>query len=200
MKPILMIHEVDESIFELPLHEYILTFDDGLYTQYVFLEDICKIETDKYFFISTDIVCPVNVKQKADYIRSPFAHEHYFINKNREYFMNWNQIREISQIDRCHIGGHSHTHRTLMFNKIPINYIITDTNEMIQKFKFELGYIPKHFCFPYNYSNTLYEKYIDYKQFDTSISSSRIDISKLISKYALAKYNTNITYYKWNCV
>lgn len=195
-----MIHEVDESIFELPLHEYILTFDDGLYTQYVFLEDICKIETDKYFFISTDIVCPVNVKQKADYIRSPFAHEQYFINKNCENFMNWDQIREISQIDRCYIGGHSHTHRSLMFSKMPMKYILTDTNQMIQKFTSELGYIPECFCFPYNYSNTLYGNYIEYKQFDTSISSHRIDINTLISKQEQSKYNTKVTYYKWNCV
>ena len=30
MKPVLMIHEMREEFFDLPLHEYILTFDDGL--------------------------------------------------------------------------------------------------------------------------------------------------------------------------
>ena len=53
MKPVLMIHEVDESIFNKPLEDFVLTFDDGLYSQYKFIEAIDAIDTDKIFFIST---------------------------------------------------------------------------------------------------------------------------------------------------
>ena len=65
MKPILIIHEFEERFFDLPLDQYILTFDDGLYTQYVFLEELKKIKTKKYFFISSGIVCPENIEQKG---------------------------------------------------------------------------------------------------------------------------------------
>ena len=34
MKPVLMLHEFKEEFLDLPLENYILTFDDGLYTQY----------------------------------------------------------------------------------------------------------------------------------------------------------------------
>ena len=33
-KPVLMIHSIRPEYFELPLENYILTFDDGLYSQY----------------------------------------------------------------------------------------------------------------------------------------------------------------------
>ena len=47
-KKILMIHEFKESFLNLPLEDYILTFDDGLFTQYLFLSELLKINTDKY--------------------------------------------------------------------------------------------------------------------------------------------------------
>ena len=39
MKPILMIHEFKEDFLNLNLEDYILTFDDGLYTQYLFFQE-----------------------------------------------------------------------------------------------------------------------------------------------------------------
>ena len=78
MKPILMIHEFKEEFFDLPLEEYILTFDDGLYTQYVFLEELKNIKTKKYFFISSDIVCPENIEQNDEYITCNEAHKKAF--------------------------------------------------------------------------------------------------------------------------
>ena len=55
-KPVLMIHEFSEFMLSLPLEDYILTFDDGLYTQYIHFDKIRELNTDKIFFISTGIV------------------------------------------------------------------------------------------------------------------------------------------------
>ena len=50
-----MIHEFKEEFLNLPLENYTLTFDDGLYTQYKFFNEIKKIKTNKFFFISSNI-------------------------------------------------------------------------------------------------------------------------------------------------
>ena len=42
MKPVLMIHEFKKEFLDLPLKDYILTFDDGLYTVYKFFNKIKK--------------------------------------------------------------------------------------------------------------------------------------------------------------
>ena len=67
MKPILMIHEFKEEFLNLPLENYTLTFDDGLYTQYKFFNEIKKIDTEKYFFISSNIVCSEDASQEDSF-------------------------------------------------------------------------------------------------------------------------------------
>lgn len=64
----LMFHEVDESIFDIDLEKYILTFDDGLYTQYKLIDRLCELNTTKIFFISSNIICDENVKQSEENI------------------------------------------------------------------------------------------------------------------------------------
>jgi hypothetical protein len=67
MKPILMIHEIRDWMFDLPLHNYVLTFDDGLYSQYYFLDKFKTIDTEKIFFISTGILCDENEIQSTTF-------------------------------------------------------------------------------------------------------------------------------------
>ena len=74
MKPILMIHEFKDTFLNLPLEDYILTFDDGLYTQYKFFNEIKKIKTEKYFFISSGIICPEYENQDDEYIMEKIFH------------------------------------------------------------------------------------------------------------------------------
>ena len=57
MKPVLMIHEITEKLFDLNLEDYTLTFDDGLYSQYYHYDKFKSINTDKIFFISSNILC-----------------------------------------------------------------------------------------------------------------------------------------------
>ena len=109
MKPVLMIHEFEEKFLDLPLEKYILTFDDGLYSQYRFLEELKKIKTEKYFFISSNIICPENQKQNDESICCEKAHIKAF-NKNYINYMKWSQIKEIDKVDNCFIGCHGHSH------------------------------------------------------------------------------------------
>jgi len=56
-KKVLMIHEVTENLFNLPLENYILTFDDGLYSQYYHFKHFESIDTEKIFSQKFDQLC-----------------------------------------------------------------------------------------------------------------------------------------------
>lgn len=150
MKPILMIHEMSKRLLGLPLEDYTLTFDDGLYSQYLFWEQIQQINTQKLFFISTAIVC--SEVQSSKFITSAAAHE-----KSRagiyDDFMTLAQIQELAQDSQVTIGGHSHSHTRLnTFGSLydRAKYIKQDTAQMIEWFDKNLQTFPEHFCFPYN--------------------------------------------------
>jgi hypothetical protein len=150
MKPVLMIHEVREWMFDLPLEDYIITFDDGLYSQYYYRDKFLSIDTPKIYFISSGIVC--DDRQSTDFPSCEVAHEKAF-NGNYEDYMTINQIEELMADPNVTIGGHSHSHTNL--NQIPdlfsrISHIESDTKQMINWFKDTLNFVPSAFCFPYN--------------------------------------------------
>lgn len=150
IKPVLMIHEIRDWMFELPLEQYTLTFDDGLYSQYYYFERFKSIPTEKIYFISSDIIC--SGKQSIDFPACRDAHKKAF-SGNKEDFMTIDQIKELMRDPLVSIGGHSHAHNRLSnYNKIveKIQHIKTDTEAMIEWFKSNLDYVPTRFCFPYN--------------------------------------------------
>ena len=148
-KPVLMIHEVREEFFELPLEDYVLTFDDGLYSQFHYIDRFLKIDTPKIFFISSDILC--QGIQSRDLISCEDAHEKAFAG-NKENYMTLDQVKNLASQPQVSIGGHSHSHRRLTQFKIleKLNHIQHDTSEMIMWFENHLGFRPTKFCFPYN--------------------------------------------------
>ena len=150
MKPVLMIHEFKEEMLALPLENYTLTFDDGLYSQYYYFDKIRHLETDKIFFISTDIIC--DGPQSMGFPSCQEAHEKAFAG-NKEDYMTLDQIKELSQQPRVRIGGHSHFHKNVgrmdkLFDKV--RHIDEDTKLMLEWFKTNLGFKPIDYCFPYN--------------------------------------------------
>jgi hypothetical protein len=173
MKQTLMIHEVSEWMFDLPLHEYILTFDDGLYTQYKYIDLIDRIETEKIFFISTNIVAGEGVEQIDSFISCSQAHEIYFNTGELKYYMNWSQIKDISRRYRCSIGGHSHYH-----TKRNIKTLANDTRLMCKAFKQQELY-PDSFCFPYNDDCEVYKRILLNHGFKKFYGKDRIDINDL---------------------
>jgi hypothetical protein len=151
MKPVLMIHEVKETLFDLPLEDYILTFDDALYSQYYYWPNIKNINTDKYFFVSSNIYCKEG-QQNLDFPTCEQAHAKARTG-NFEDYMTIEQLKELALDPSVTIGGHGHDHIDLseihgLQKKIDV--IISDTESMMYWFKLNLGYYPHAFCFPYN--------------------------------------------------
>lgn len=158
MKPVLMIHEVRDWMFKLPLQDYTLTFDDGLYGQYYFLDKFKSIDTDKIFFITTNILCGEDETQSLEFPGCNEAHEDFFSNGNRTNYMKWSQVKEIYQTPGCYIGGHSHNHnvyKNFTIQKLH-QELIADTEAMMDEFKQREISITK-FCYPYNEQYILYE-------------------------------------------
>ena len=152
-KKILEIHEWKPEFESIPKHileEYELTFDDGLYSQYMAIDYLKTLKTTKIFFISTGIVrkhfqCP-----SKEIISCSKAHEKAFKGKFENY-MNWNEILEINSLENFEVQGHSHKHHK--FNLTPLKDLYINLKEDSDNMMFEFGIhgieIDK-FCFPYN--------------------------------------------------
>lgn len=168
-----MIHEVAERMFDLPLHEYVLTFDDGLYTQYVHLDKIRNINTDKIFFINTGIVATEQTEQSDEFIECRVAHDKLFKNGDLSHYMNWSQIHEIAKDPQCEIGAHSHMHiKHTGFTTVK------DTKLMMEHFRSN-GMVPTSFCFPYNDDNEVYRCLLKQYGFTKFYGKDRVDIYDL---------------------
>lgn len=170
MKPVLMIHEFAEWMLDLPLDEYTLTFDDGLYTQYMYIDELLKVNTDKIFFISTGIVAKETTVQSDDLVHCALSHSRAKHFRDLSHYMNWKQIKEIDQMNLCEIGGHSHLHA-----RVNIKNILQDTRLMKRSFK-ERGLNPKSFCFPYNQENEIYKQILIRDGYERFYGEGRVDI------------------------
>lgn len=149
-KDTLMIHECRPSFLNLPLENYILTFDDGLYSQFIFYQEIKQLKTKKIFFISTDIICQGH--QSQEFPTCGEAHLKAF-SGNKEDYMNLEQIKILTEDPWVTIGAHSHSHTRLSnFNSLAekAKHIKEDTETMLLWFEENLGFKPTSFCFPYN--------------------------------------------------
>jgi len=148
-----MIHEFKEEFLDLPLENYILTFDDGLYSQYYYYPKFKDIPTQKIFFISSGIIC--NGPQSTEFPPCDQAHEKAF-SSNFEDYMTLDQIKELMKDPWVTIGAHSHKHKNLRdIGKVTHRamHIIDDTKLMVAWFKENLKFTPTKFCFPYNDEN-----------------------------------------------
>jgi hypothetical protein len=142
-KPVLMIHEIEEKMFSLPLENYILTFDDGLYSQYYYWPQFQKINTEKIYFISSG--CIANGEQSTNFISCKSAHQKAFAG-NFEDYMSITQIKELANDPLVTIGCHGHSHFNL--SEMPrlidkINYLHKDSKKMIEWFEINFEKIPK---------------------------------------------------------
>lgn len=170
---ILNLHEITEEIIKKDFSDYvIITFDDGLYSQYFYYKEFLKYNIPLYFFISTDIVYDDNDNQILD-ITCTEAHKLYFENNNKNAYMTECQIKEIYESTNCFIGGHSHTHRRLSKLKLreQTYEIKKECINMSQTFK-KLDIIINSFAYPYNdelFQNKSYLKNGCDGMFNTSI-------------------------------
>ena len=180
-KSTLMIHEIREEMFDLPLEDYILTFDDGLYSQYYYFDQLKTIKTEKIFFISTGIVC--NGVQSTEFPTSAVAHDKAF-SGNQEDFLTLDQIKELYNTPGVSIGAHGHSHTNLdqfpkLFDKF--KYIEDDIEPMLNWFSENLGTKPTKFCYPYNNDlNGMYAKLLSKYGITEFYGSERIPVETLL--------------------
>ena len=180
-KPVLMIHEVESWMLERDLSKYILTFDDGLLSQYENFEKLQTFNTPMYFFISTGIIGPPKEEQSSDVIKCAKAHEIFFNSGDTSYYMNWEQIKYIANQSNCFIGGHSHAHKDLRgLSKIKElhDHLVKDTDKMIAEFSYQNLTIDS-FCFPYNYEPPLYMEILKKEGIVNFFGTERLAIEDL---------------------
>lgn len=185
-KPVLMIHEIRENFFNLDLENYILTFDDGLYSQYYFYNRFSEINTKKIYFISTDVIC--EGKQSMNFPTCIEAHSKAF-KGNKEDYMTLDQIKFLMEQPNVEIGAHSHTHTRLsLFDSLyeKTEYIKKDTETMLEWFEKNLKFKPTKFCFPYNDDfSGMYKSLLKKYNFNEFYGNERLDINQLIEKTSL---------------
>jgi peptidoglycan/xylan/chitin deacetylase (PgdA/CDA1 family) len=181
-KPVLMIHKIEKNLIVPKIKDFVLTFDDGLYNHFYYYPKIEKIETEKIFFVSTNIIC--KGKQSKKFISSENCHKKAF-EGNYEDFMNVDQISYLSTRKNVIIGGHSHFHKNLNFFsslKDKIDHIKMDTELMLEWFNKNLNIFPVKFCFPYNNDlNGLYQTVLKSYGINEFYGRERVSIEGYIS-------------------
>ena len=186
MKPVLMIHEVREWMFDLPLQDYTLTFDDGLYSQYYYNDRFKQLGTQRIYFISSNIIS--NSIQSIEFPTCVEAHKKARLG-NTEDYMSVEQIKDLMQDPNVVIGAHSHSHTRLNTFKTlaeKVKYINSDTELMLQWFDATLDFKPTHFCFPYNEDlDGLYQGLLKKQGFTDFYGRGRIPVETLLRDQAL---------------
>lgn len=180
----LTVHEGRSQFLTLPLDQYVLTFDDGLYSQYVFYQEIKHVPTPKIFFISSGIIC--NGAQSTEFPVCSEAHKKAF-QGNYEDYMTVAQIKELMLDPWVTIGAHSHSHTRLnLFDSLAAKakHIQEDTVQLLAWFESTLGFKPKDFCFPYNEDlDGLYKGLLKKQGFVNFYGRERIPIETLLHSY-----------------
>ena len=175
------IHEILPEYLEVDLSDFdILTFDDGLYTQYIYHEHFMQFGKPMYFFISPGIVCYDEYLQTSRPIHCADAHNEFFTNKTTWPYMTWKQIRELSR--KCIVGGHSFDHPDLS-NLKPVQQITKAIDQCEKMLKmFEKYRIKIHsFCYPYNDIIPGYKGYLEQHGVHEFFGPDRIPIESIIT-------------------
>jgi len=149
LKPlkVVMIHEVTDNVLTKDLSSFdIITFDDGLYTQYLHHKHFSQFNKPMYFFISTNIISTKTQSNNVIYCADAHIKAK---DGNFENYMNWKQIIELNLL--YNIGGHTHTHPQI--KKLPLRDQVKiadiEIKNMLAQFKTHNITI-NSFCFPYN--------------------------------------------------
>jgi hypothetical protein len=199
MKEILMIHEIREEMFDLPLESYLLTFDDGLYSQYYYWPKIKKLKTQKIFFISSGFFS-TGVIPRRQCINTFFNKEEWspitdfksciearkdYVETNGIISSNYMSIAEINHMIRqgAEIGGHGHKHIKDYPERLAdrIKVMKNDIETMLDIFYAELkDFKPKYFCFPFNIEPRFMRGILKSYGFTSFFGGDRIPIENLL--------------------
>ena len=109
-------------------------------------------------------------------------------------YMNWDEIKEISQFDFVHIGNHSHSH----------DYLVDKTDEEIKRdletakkiFKTKMNYETKFFAYPFGEYKKSYVKIVEDLGFVYAFGQHSGVIDKTKNKLELPRFPINEKYGK----
>ena len=174
----LMVHEVTDEILRIPKSKFssfdLITFDDGLYSQFLNREFFYDLNIPLVYFISSSIICPEYEKQSKEPISCSEAHSLFFEHKNLKHYMKMSQIKML-QLEGCEIGTHNHSHK---------HY--TDFDDFKENFETSIDYFRSFglkiskYCDPYNQDYKLGELYVKSRGYEY-FGSGRIAIEALIN-------------------
>lgn len=172
---ILEIHEITPKILDFIKNPKnlrgieLLTFDDGLYSQFYYRAAFENLNIDRVYFISSAIICPENVEQQIIDIPCHTAHQMVFNIRDCSAYMKMSQI-QILQNEGAEVGSHSHEHKHFTdFSDFKINL------ELSLKIFKQNNIIIKKYLAPYNHRFLLGDAYVDYIGLKNILGRVRIE-------------------------
>lgn len=196
-KPVLMIHEVTKDVLtsNIKFEDYVLTFDDALYSQYFYWPVIKKIETKKILFVPTGLIQDSKLQRPkvytADgvvrYRKKKFptcyeAMEMWERQSNNVAYMTVGELKALIK-DGLDIGGHGHQHiRFYPDNLVDfIKAFKIDVEQMLLWFEDNLDIRPISYCFNFNREMMMMRKILELEYGFTSFyGEERVDIEDLL--------------------
>ena len=121
---ILMLHDIRKEYFELPLNQYRLTFDDGLYSQFYYFPMFKQHPQKLTFFITTSFIKPGRMRpmfsgQHLPFVKSKKYMYRTFVEGRFDHFMNLEELQETCKHPNVQIGAHSHFHDVILTRTHP---------------------------------------------------------------------------------
>ena len=182
---VLMIHEMNYEIMDFLEKNVkpsdVLTFDDGLYSQWLFQERILALEVECIFYISTGAVRASDVMPKFEFPTCEEAMERWTRDDDRSAYMSWSEIEDLMITNHSYVGGHGHDHvydygeaKVLVLGKMTKDY-----EKMRVEFAKNLRYTPALYCFPYNKTYGVIGRVFCQKM-NLETHEDRIDIRELM--------------------
>jgi hypothetical protein len=119
-----MIHNLRKEYFDLPLENYRLTFDDGLYSQYYYYPLLRNHSATLTFFIASSLIAegPARPRYAGRFLEPTETNVHFFgafIKGDRQGFMTLEEVRFLAQQPRVRLGAHSHFHDLILTDVHP---------------------------------------------------------------------------------
>jgi hypothetical protein len=188
-KPVLMIHEVNKEYLSANINweDYVLTFDDCLFSQYYYWDFFKDLLTTKILFVPCSLIWFGHQRKrfKKTHIKFPTCEEALKARLSHPYnYMTLAEINILSELSPdLIIGGHGFIHERLT-NDDParrIRMFETDTRLMIEWFQHNFGSRPTYYCYPFNDDNIVAKDAIFKKYNITNVyGKERIDLKDLI--------------------
>lgn len=163
-KPILMIHHVQDWMFDLPLANFVLTFDDGYRDHWDTFQQFLAIATPKIYCVTGAWIGQPN-------------------------FLSVDEIKHMMQYPDVQIAAHGFDHwRWVALGRGDVyehtlehmmSVMTADTQKTVEWFDQNLGFVPQKFCYPYNDTvHGVYTQILQQHGFQEFYGAERIDIER----------------------